>query len=242
MQLTERDERMFEFLRTVRMVELRDLPWALGGFAGTGQPVTLRKAQQWVARCRAVGLVATARPTYKAGGVVWGTWKITGRPAPSLLRQTARHDLAVAAVATRYICAGWDWGLDRDLEHGWHAADGVAIRSGRRELIEVELTTKVRERYTRIFRSHDERIRFGGINTVTYIANPTTAPAIATQIQQRIDSDIRDRFETITALDMWGRLTQEQWPTYTPRFTRPPEQLHAPADVPAPVAPRGALF
>ena len=242
MQMTSRDERMLEWLRVVRMAEMPALRWALGGFSGAGEPVSLRKAQQWVARCRAAGLVKDGRPMYQSSSVVWPTSQIIedergarvrALPAPNLLRQTVRHDLAVAAVAARYVCAGWAWSADRDPEQR-HQADGIGRRGDVFELVEIELTTKTLDRYLKIFGSHDERIRFDGVTSVLYVTDERTGQSISRQIEQRVHVDDRARFTVLPVLDGWGRVQDDLWPYATPRFTpaaagAQPEQLPAPS-------------
>lgn len=226
MQMTQRDEQMLAWLTTVRMAEMSTLRWALGGFGGAGEPVSLRKAQQWVARCRKAGYVADARLTYQSSSIVWATHAVSGRTAPNLLRQTVRHDLAVASVAARYVCAGWTWTTDREPERGQHQADGFARRGDDHELVEVELTAKARERYPRIFASHDERMRFDGVTSILYVTDERTGRAIDRHIEQRVFVDDRPRFTVLPVLDVWGRVRDDLWPYTTPRFTS------AAADVP----------
>lgn len=220
MQITSRDELMMDWLRTVRMVEMPAIRWALAGFAGAGEPVSLRKAQQWVARCREAGLVDTARPSYQSASIVWATHAVTGRSAPNLVRQTVRHDLAVAAVSARYILAGWEWDRDRDPAEGEVRADGSATRGDRRELIEVELTAKAKDRYPKIFLSQSERLRFDGITDIVYITDVRTTRAIVAQIKDRVYGDDQAHYTVIPALDMWGRVDEGKWPA-SERFSRP---------------------
>ena len=232
MQMTRRDEQMLEWLRVVRMAEMSALRWALGGFSGAGEPVSLRKAQQWVARCRAAGFVNDGRPIYQSSSVVWPTFwiaegeKVRALPAPNLLRQTVRHDLAVSAVAARYVCAGWAWDVDRDPEQR-HQADGIGRRGDVFELVEIELTTKTLDRYLKIFGSHDERIRFDGVTSVLYVTDERTGQSIERQIEQRVFVDDRPRFTVLPVLDGWGRVQDDLWPYTTPRFTPPAAGIQA---------------
>lgn len=241
MQMTSRDEAMLRWLRVVRMAEMPALRWALGGFGAAGQPVSLRKAQQWVARCRAAGLVDVGRPRYQASSVVWPTSQIIedergarvrSMPAPNLLRQTVRHDLAVSAVAARYVCAGWSWSVDRDPEQR-HQADGIGRRGDVFELVEIELTTKTLDRYIKIFGSHDERIRFDGVTSVVYVTDERTGQAINRQIEERVFIDDRARFTVLPVLDEWGRVQDELWPYATPRFAPAADGIQSP-QLPAP--------
>lgn len=218
MQMTSRDEQMLEWLGVVQMAEMASLRWVLGGFSGAGKPVSLRKAQQWVARCREAGLVDSSRSATSTGSVVWLTRKASGRREPSLVRQTVRHELAVASVAARYVCAGWVWQIDRRLKSDEHQADGMAVRGDAKELVEVELTVKAKERYPRIFASHDERIRFDGITSIVYVTDAPTGQAIVRKIKDQVFRDDRDRFPVLPALDIWGRIQPELWPEGNARF------------------------
>lgn len=221
MQMTSRDEQMLEWLGVVQMAEMASLRWVLGGFSGAGNPVSLRKAQQWVARCREAGLVDSSRSATSTGSVVWLTRKASGRREPSLVRQTVRHELAVASAAARYVCAGWVWQIDRRSKSDEHQADGMAVRGDVKELVEVELTVKAKERYPRIFASHDERIRFDGITSIVYVTDAPTGQAIVRKIKDQVFRDDRDRFRVLPALDIWGRIQPELWPGGDARFVRP---------------------
>lgn len=98
MQLTRRDEQMLDWLGVVRMADIDGVRWALAGLKdGDAEvPVSVRRANQWIARMASVGLIDRVRPMYRDRQIVWPTIKATGRGAPSLFRQTMRHELAVA--------------------------------------------------------------------------------------------------------------------------------------------------
>lgn len=238
MQMTSRDEQMVEWLRVVQMAEMASLRWVLGGFSGAGQPVSLRKAQQWVARCREAGLVDSSRSASSTGSVVWLTRKASGRREPSLLRQTVRHELAVASVAARYVCAGWAWRIDQRSNSDEHMADGLAVRGAARELVEVELTVKAKDRYPKIFASHDERIRFDGITSIVYVTDAPTGEAMSRKIKDQVFRDDRPRFPVLPALDMWGRIQDDLWPVDDPRFIPPADG----DEVAVPSVPSTSLF
>lgn len=207
MQVTARDEAMLEWLGVVRLADMESLRWALGGLSGVGVPVSLRKAQQWVARCREVGLVGSARPSFRDGSVVWATYQASGRSAPNLYRQTVRHDVAVAAVAARYLCHGWSWESDREPVNRSvdHVADGVARRGDDVELVEVELTPKTLSRYVKIFNSHLHRMAHESVGRVVYFCEPMTERAMQREADTRVFRTDRHRVVTVEAFDVRGR-------------------------------------
>ena len=98
-QMTRRDEAMLDWLGVVRMADMDAVRWALAALATgeTEKPVSLRKAQQWVARLEDVGLLGRARPAFRDHSIVWATHQAVGVSPPNLYRQTVRHDVAVAA-------------------------------------------------------------------------------------------------------------------------------------------------
>ncbi|TFD24216.1 hypothetical protein [Cryobacterium sp. TMS1-13-1] len=91
-QITERDEAMVQWLDVVRLVDVEAVRWALGAFAGAGQPLSLRRAQLWVASMSAIGWLDRSGPTYRDGSIVWSARLAIGKPPPSLFRQTTRHE------------------------------------------------------------------------------------------------------------------------------------------------------
>ncbi len=206
MQVTSRDEAMLEWLSVVRMVDMEGIRWALGGFSGAGVPVSLRKAQQWVARLRGVGLVDSARPTFRDGSIVWATHAATGKAAPHLFRQTTRHEVAVASVSARYICNGWTWQRDRDpASKVDHMTDGVAVRGDEIELVEVELTPKTLGRYGQIFNNHTGRIDREGVGRVVYFCDEKTERAVRREADRRVHHTTRHKVLTLTAFDVRGK-------------------------------------
>lgn len=211
MQMTERDEAMLEWLGVVRMADMDALRWALGGLSGAGKPVSLRKAQQWVARLREAGLVESARPTFRDGSIVWATHAASGRAAPNLYRQTVRHDVAVAAVAARYLCHGWTWERDREPANRNidHQVDGVARRGDEVELVEVELTPKVVGRYVKIFNNHTGRLAREGVGRVVYFCEPKTERAVRREADGRVFRTERHRVLTLATFDLRGRWTAD---------------------------------
>jgi len=207
MQRTARDDAMFEWLRVVRMADMETLRWALGGLSGAGSPVSLRKAQQWVARCKAVGLVDSARPTFRDGAIVWATHAAIGLVAPNLYRQTTRHEVAVAAVSARYLARGFTWRRDRKPANirTDHQVDGVAVRGEHVELVEVELTPKTRSRYKQIMDNHAWRIEREGVTQVSYFCTADAARAVTGHADDHLFRTIRDRLQSVEAFDVRGK-------------------------------------
>ena len=205
-QMTERDEAMIEWLSVVRMADMEAIRYALGGLSGEGEPVSLRRAQQWVARLKGTGLVDSARPTFRDGSIVWATFAATGKAAPHLFRQTTRHEVAVASISARYLCHGWTWQRDRDpaskLEH---MVDGVAVRGDEVELVEVELTPKVLGRYVQIFNSHTGRLAREGIGRIVYFCDAVTERAIRREADRRVHPSTRHQVLSMSAFDVRGK-------------------------------------
>ena len=207
-QLTSRDEAMLEWLSVVRMADVDAIRWALAGLAGdhTGSPVSRRKAQQWVARLAGVGLVDRARPNFQDGQVVWATHQAIGKSAPNLYRQTARHEVAVAAASARYLARGYTWFRDRrPASTQDHQVDGVAIKGDRIELIEVELTAKTLHRYKTIHTAHATRMTTTGVTRVVYLCTPEAERVVAREADRFIFRTERPRLVTLPVLDARGR-------------------------------------
>jgi hypothetical protein len=205
-QLTSRDDEMLRWLGVVRLADTEAIRYALGGLGGLGAPVVLRKAQLWVARMTEVGLVGRGQPAHRQTSIVWPTPKAVGRQPLSLLGQTMRHELAVAAVSARYLCRGYTWHTDRK-SHGVfeHEADGLAVKGNVVELVEVELTAKALSRYKLICDSHSSRILHEGVSRVVY---PSTAEATRTVIKQAdrfMFRTERPRLLAFTAFDKAGK-------------------------------------
>lgn len=178
--VTERDEAMIEWLSLVKITSMQGVRWMLGAMNGTGGPVSLRKAQSWCARMETVELVERGRVSSVGGALVWPTHAASGRTAPSLLRQTTRHEVAVSVVSARYIAAGWAWDKDRAAGQPGadHTADGIAFRDGAVELVEVELTGKRPLRYRQIFNALNWRVSHEGVTAITYLCTESAARAV----------------------------------------------------------------
>ena len=207
-QLTSRDEAMLEWLGVVRMADVEAIRWALSGLAGdhSGSPVSRRKAQQWVARLAGVGLVDRARPNFQDGQVVWATHQAIGRSAPNLYRQTARHEVAVAAASARYLARGFAWYRDRrPTSTQDHQVDGVAVRGDRIELVEVELTPKTLHRYKAIHTNHATRMTTTGVTRVVYLCTAEAARVVAREADRFIFRTERARLVTLPVLDARGK-------------------------------------
>lgn len=207
MQLTARDERMIEWLRIVRMADLDGIRWALAGLknGNANSEVSVRRANQWIARMAEVGLVDRIRPMYRDRQVVWPTHKATGQTAPILFRQTMRHELAVAAVSARYLARGYTWSRDRrPASIQEHQADGVAVKGNRVELIEVELTTKKLSRYRLIHAHHGQRLA-GEVSRVVYFCTKDVARVVSREADKFIFRGQRDSLVALPVLDAQGK-------------------------------------
>ncbi|MCS5498202.1 hypothetical protein NY547_13210 [Cnuibacter physcomitrellae] len=203
--MTKRDGDMLDWLSVVRVADVDAIRWALGAFAGAGGPVTVRRANMWITRLADVGLVSRARPNFRDGSVVWATHQAIGKSTPNLYRQTARHEVAVAAVSARYLAYGYTWGRDRVAPNPVeHQADGVATREGEVVLVEVELTPKTLHRYPKIFRSHASRMEREGVAQVVYFGTPDVARAVAREADKNLFHALRPRLVTMPVLDVRG--------------------------------------
>jgi hypothetical protein len=219
-QWTDRDEAMVNWLLVVRLAEMDAIRWALGALSGSGVPVSTRKAQQWVVRLEGAGLVERARPTYRDTSIVWATAAAIGRPAPNLFRQTIRHEVAVSAVSARYLAHGYTWQRDRKpVARLDHQADGVAIRDGEAELIEVELTPKTWQRYKMICENHSHRLAHDGVTRVAYFCTEDATRAVTRAADKYVFRTERPGLQAETVFDVRG-----QW--VGPALDRPrPEVL-----------------
>ncbi len=180
--VTERDEAMIEWLSLVKITSMQGVRWMLGALNGSDGPVSLRKAQSWCARMEAVEFVERGRVSSVGGALVWPTHAASGRTAPSLLRQTTRHEVAVSVVSARYLTAGWSWDKDRSVGRKGgmdHSADGVAFRGDAQELVEIELTGKRPLRYREIFGAFNWRLANEPITGIRYFCNESSARALA---------------------------------------------------------------
>jgi hypothetical protein len=204
-QITERDEAMVQWLDVVRLADLEAVRWALGSFAGAGQPLSLRRAQLWVARMMAIGWLDRSRPTYRDGSIVWATRLAIGKPPPSLFRQTTRHEVAVATVSARYLAQGFAWRRDRQpAGHYEHQADGVATRDGIVELVEVELTPKSWQRYQKIVTNHAYRLVHEDVDRVAYFCTADAHRAITRDADTSFVRRERPRLVSYPCLDARG--------------------------------------
>jgi hypothetical protein len=203
--VTARDEAMLEWLGVVRVSDIESIRFALAAFADANQPVSLRRAQQWVARLRQTGLIETSRLTLQDGSVVWASQKAIGKKPLNLLGQTFRHEVAVASASARYLFNGWTWSRDRQASSlNDHQADGVATRAGEAELVEVELTPKAIERYVPICISHSWRMGHEGITRVVYLCTADATRMVTREADKLLFRDDRPRLVAVTAFDKRG--------------------------------------
>lgn len=205
MQMTKRDGDMLEWLGVVRIADVDAVRWALAALAGGRVPVTTRRANVWISRMVEVGLMGRARPNFRDGSVVWATHQAVGKPTPNLYRQTARHEVAVAAVSARYLAHGYTWERDRVARSkGEHQADGVAIRDGLVELVEVELTPKTLHRYPVIFRNHAARLDREGVERIVYFGTSEVCRVVSRQADIHLFRGLRSRLVTMPVIDVRG--------------------------------------
>lgn len=180
-----RDEAMFQWFSIVRIADVQTVRWVLGALNGADKPVSVRRAQTWVARMETAGLVERAQLGGRGGSLVWATYASTGLSKPHLYRQTTRHEVAVAAASARYATAGYAWQRDdRPQFAGGHQADGIALSLGWAELIEVELTGKRMSRYALIFRAYERRLDIGDGTQITYLCNGEGARAVRAALSE----------------------------------------------------------
>jgi hypothetical protein len=203
--VTARDEQMIEWLRVVRVTDMESIRFALAAFADATTPVTLRRAQQWVARLAKLGLVEKERLTLQDGSAIWATQRATGMRPLNLLGQTFRHEVAVASASARYLFNGWSWARDRKASsYHDHQTDGTATRGDETELVEVELTPKAIERYAAIYNSHSWRLGHEGISRVVYLCTADSIRMVKREADKRLLRDERKNLITITAFDKRG--------------------------------------
>jgi hypothetical protein len=205
-QLTSRDDAMLEWLGVVRIAEMDAIRYALAGTSGVSEPVHLRRAQFWVKRLEELGLVARGRPTHRDTSIIWPTQRATGKQPLSMLGQTMRHEIAVAAVSARYLMNGYSWRRDRKpvglLDH---EADGVATKGNIVELVEVELTPKATSRYKNICDSHSSRILHEGVSRVVYPSTAEASRMVTRQADSYLFRTERPRLVAFTAFDKNGK-------------------------------------
>lgn len=206
MQITGRDERVFEWLRVVKLADTEAIRWVLAALDGRSDPVSTRRAQQWIARAGDAGLVEKARPVFRDGSIIWLSRMMSNRAAPNLYRATTRHEVAVSSISSRFLAAGYSWQRDRQpATRQEHAADGVAARAGRLELVEVELTAKTLDRYRGIFTDHTRRLT-EGVDRVVYVGTAGAMRAVAREADKWVHPSLRDRIVTLTVLDERGHI------------------------------------
>jgi hypothetical protein len=229
--VTARDEQMIEWLKVVRVTDMESIRFALAAFADATRPVTLRRAQQWVARLVEVGLVEKQRLTLQDGSAIWATQRATGMRPLNLLGQTFRHEVAVASASARYIFNGWSWARDRRASsYHDHQADGIATRGNETELVEVELTPKAIERYAPIVNSHSWRISREGITRVVYLCTADATRMVRGEADKLLFRDDKSLIVAVTAFDKRGTWIDtsgrfpEQW-TSTPINEANPNQV-----------------
>ena len=205
-QITKRDDAMLEWLGVVRMADMEAIQWALGGLAGSDQPVGRRVAQEWVARMIETGLADRERLSYQDSQIVWATHAAIGRVAPNLYRQTTRHELAVASASARYLARGFEWFRDRRPQNANdHQVDGVAVKGSIVELVEVELTAKTLQRYKLIHTHHGQRLATGGVSRIVYLCTPEAARTVEREADRLIFRDQRAQLETHPVFDIKGK-------------------------------------
>jgi hypothetical protein len=167
--------------------------------------VSLRRAQQWVARLADLGLVEKERLTLQDGSAIWATQRATGMRPLNLLGQTFRHEVAVASASARYLFNGWSWARDRRASsYHDHQADGIATRGDEIELVEVELSPKAIERYAPIVNSHSWRISREGVTRVVYLCTADANRTVRRESDKLLYRDDRSLLVTITAFDKRG--------------------------------------
>jgi hypothetical protein len=221
--VTDRDEQMIEWLKVVRVTDMESVRFALAAFADATRPVTLRRAQQWVARLVELGLVEKARLTLQDGSAIWPTQRATGMRPLNLLGQTFRHEVAVASASARYLFNGWSWARDRKASsYHDHQADGVATRASETELVEVELTSKAIERYRPICNSHAWRMGHEGVTRVVYLCTADANRMVTREADKLLFRDDRSRLVAVTAFNKRGTWIDESglfpdvWESTTP--------------------------
>jgi hypothetical protein len=214
--VTARDEQMIEWLKAVRVADMESVRFVLAAFADATRPVTLRRAQQWVARLVELGLVEKQRLTLQDGSAIWATRRATGMRPLNLLGQTFRHEVAVASTSARYLFNGWSWARDRKASsYHDHEADGIATRGDEIELVEVELTPKAIERYAPIVNSHSWRISREGVTRVVYLCTADATRTVRREADKLLFRDEKSLIVTITAFDKRGNWidTSGRFPT-----------------------------
>lgn len=210
LQLTSRDEAMLDWMNVVRLADVDAIRWALAAYQDDHNgPVSVRRANHWIARMAELGYLGRMRPVYRDRQIVWPTCRSSGRSVPALMRQTMRHEIALAAVSARFVAEGFEWTRDRDLRHN---ADGIATCDDRAVLLEVELTSKARSRYIRIFEALADRVSKDSRIVVVYCCTAEVANAVRHEADRVIFREIRPRFLIYGCLDSQGRVLDKSFP------------------------------
>lgn len=179
-RLTERDLKVIEWLKMVRIADMEGVRAGLEAYSGE-QKQSLRLAYRWVERMKLAGLVKAETPFYGAGQICWVTSLGGGaRKKPNLLSQVARHDIQVARISALWVGLGWAW--EADSREG-HRADGLAVSPGKRVAVEVELSVKESQRLRGILYSYWNRVDTGEIAEIWYYCTPAVAAALHKTIE-----------------------------------------------------------
>jgi hypothetical protein len=205
LQLTSRDEAMLDWMNVVRLADVDAIRWALSAYRDDHDgPVSVRRANYWIARMADLGYLGRMRPLYRDRQIVWPTHHSSGRSAPRLFRQTMRHDLAVSMVSARYLAVGFEWA--RDSQAHRHQADGIARRGAHVEAIEVELTAKATARYGPILAHFARGLETGALTDVSYWATRDAARVVDCEADRLLFRDLRSRLTVQVVFDQQGRL------------------------------------
>ena len=205
-RLTDRDEWLLNWFGIVRVSNMEGLRWAMAAANGWSEPVVVRRAQLWCTRMEALGTVSRTRLFGVGGSLVWATSARTGRPAPNLLSQMTRHEVAVSVVSARYAAAGYGWQRDRRAQHAAdHQSDGLARGGDVVDAVEVELTPKRAPRYRGIFQAFQRRMEAGELTHVTYLCTDDSARAAEEGLRQAgVARAVRERVRIRTVFDGRG--------------------------------------
>lgn len=84
-QLTSRDEAMLDWMNVVWLADVDAIRWALSSFQdGHDGPVSVRRANHWIARMADLGYLGRVRPVYRDRQIVWPTFQASGHSVPHL--------------------------------------------------------------------------------------------------------------------------------------------------------------
>lgn len=220
LQLTSRDEAMLDWMNVVRLADVDAIRWALSAYQDHHDgPVSVRRANHWIARMAELGYLGRTRPVYRDRQIVWPTYQASGRVAPRLFRQTMRHELAVAAASGRFLAAGFEWTRDRRPQSNLdHQTDGIATNSNEVRLIEVELTPKSTGRYRQILTRLARRLEKSDASRVLYLGTAEAVAVVRREADELLFREIRPRLTTHGVMDQFGR-----WTTRGEENVRPPD-------------------